>query len=161
MAANAYLRLKGQKTGPIKGGVTQKGREDTIGVIAVSHTIDIPRDPASGLPTGKRQHHPFVITKELDRSSPLLYHVLVTNENLVQFELSFWQSTFSGVEQPVYTIELTNARIISIHFVMPNTKDPDTARLNPYEEIAFTYQKIQWTWNDGGITAEDDWEARV
>jgi hypothetical protein len=22
------------------------------------------------------------------------------------------------------------------------------------------YQKIEWTWNDGGITAEDDWEAR-
>ena len=23
------------------------------------------------------------------------------------------------------------------------------------------YQKIEWTWNDGGITAEDDWEART
>jgi len=31
-----------------------------------------PRDPASGLPTGKRQHKPFVITKELDKSSPIL-----------------------------------------------------------------------------------------
>lgn len=29
-----------------------------------------PRDAASGLPTGKRQHKPFVITKELDKSSP-------------------------------------------------------------------------------------------
>jgi hypothetical protein len=28
-----------------------------------------PRDAASGLPTGKRMHKPFVITKELDRSS--------------------------------------------------------------------------------------------
>ena len=24
-----------------------------------------------------------------------------------------------------------------------------------------TYQKIEWTWNDGGITAGDDWEART
>lgn len=31
-----------------------------------------PRDAASGLPTGKRQHKPFVITKELDKSSPML-----------------------------------------------------------------------------------------
>jgi hypothetical protein len=31
-----------------------------------------PRDAASGLPTGKRQHKPFVITKELDKSSPTL-----------------------------------------------------------------------------------------
>jgi type VI secretion system secreted protein Hcp len=25
-----------------------------------------------------------------------------------------------------------------------------------YEQVAFAYQKIQWTWNDGGITASDD-----
>jgi hypothetical protein len=24
-----------------------------------------------------------------------------------------------------------------------------------------TYQKIEWTWNDGGVTANDDWEART
>ncbi|MCB1219403.1 MAG: type VI secretion system tube protein Hcp [Planctomycetales bacterium] len=42
------------------------------------------RDAASGLPTGKRQHKPMVITKELDKSSPLLYNVLVNNENVSQ-----------------------------------------------------------------------------
>ena len=68
MALNAYLKLKGQKQGEIKGSVTQKGREDKIMVIAVSHEIISPRDPASGLPTGKRMHKPFVITKELDKS---------------------------------------------------------------------------------------------
>ena len=31
-----------------------------------------PRDAASGLPTGKRMHKPFVITKELDKASPML-----------------------------------------------------------------------------------------
>lgn len=41
------------------------------------HQIEVrsvvsPRDAASGLPTGKRQHKPMVITKELDKSSPLL-----------------------------------------------------------------------------------------
>jgi hypothetical protein len=29
-----------------------------------------PRDAASGLPTGKRQHKPLTITKEIDKSSP-------------------------------------------------------------------------------------------
>jgi hypothetical protein len=28
------------------------------------------RDAASGLPTGKRQHKPFVVTKEIDKTSP-------------------------------------------------------------------------------------------
>jgi len=30
------------------------------------------RDAASGLPTGKRQHRPITITKEIDKSSPIL-----------------------------------------------------------------------------------------
>jgi type VI secretion system secreted protein Hcp len=29
------------------------------------------------------------------------------------------------------------------------------------EEITLTYQKIEWTWTDGGVTAEDDWESRT
>ena len=40
--------------------------------ITFEQEILSPRDAASGLPTGKRQHKPFVITKELDKSSPVL-----------------------------------------------------------------------------------------
>ena len=47
MALNAFMRLKGQKQGVIKGSVAQKGREESIMVIAVSHEIVSPRDPAS------------------------------------------------------------------------------------------------------------------
>ncbi len=37
--------------------------------IVVGNEIVSPRDPASGLPTGKRMHKPFIITKEMDVSS--------------------------------------------------------------------------------------------
>src|SRR5512144_1187773 len=114
MALNCYLRLKGQKQGEIKGSVTQKGRENSIMVIAVSHAIVSPRDSASGLPTGKRMHKPFVITKELDKSSPLLYNCLVNNENIPEWELQFWTpqlsaATGSGAEKQHYTVKLINA----------------------------------------------------
>lgn len=161
MALNAYLKLKGQKIGEIKGSVTQKGREGKIMVIAVSHEIVSPRDAASGLPTGKRMHKPFVITKELDKSTPLLYQVLTQNENITEWELQFWQPSATGAERQHYTVKLTNANIASIAFRMPNNKHPDLMKFTEYEEIAFTYQKISWTWTDGGITAEDDWEAPV
>jgi len=156
MALNAYLRLKGQKQGEIKGSVTQKGREGRIMVIAVNHGLLSPRNAASGLPTGKHQHRQFVITKELDKSSPLLYTMLVTNENLVDWDLQFWQTAATGTEVNHYTVKLTNANITSIEFRMPNNKDPQVMKLAEYEEVAFTYQKIQWTWNEGGITASDD-----
>jgi type VI secretion system secreted protein Hcp len=166
MALQAYLNLKGQRQGEIKGSVTQKGREGKIAVIAVSHEIISPRDPASGLPTGKRMHKPFVITKELDKSSPLLYNSLVNNENIPDWQLQFWTpqlkaTTGSGNEVQHYTVKLTNANVASIAFRMANNKHPDLMKFAEYEEIAFTYQKIEWTWNDGGITALDDWEQPV
>ena len=65
----ASLTLRGASQGDIKGGATQKGREGSLRVLAVSHTLTSPRDPASGLPTGKRQHRPIVLTVELDRAA--------------------------------------------------------------------------------------------
>lgn len=159
MALNAYLKLRGQKQGEIKGSVTQKGREGKIMVIAVTHEIVCPRDVASGLPTGKRMHKPFYLTKELDKSTPLLYSVLVNNESLPEWELQFWQPSPTGQERQHYTVRLTNANIASIHFKMANVKHPALTRYAEYEEIGFTYQKIEWTWSDGGLSAEDDWET--
>ena len=161
MALNAYLKLKGQQQGDIKGSVTQKGRENSIMVIAVEHEIISPRDAASGLPTGKRHHKPLTITKEVDKSSPLLYNVLVNNENITNWELQFWQPSASGKEHQHYTIKLTNAQVAGIKLEMLNNKYPENMQHKEREHISFTYQKIEWTWMDGGITAEDDWESPV
>src|SRR4051812_13146781 len=142
MALNAYLQLKGAKQGPIEGSVTQKGREKKIMVIAVSHEIVSPRDPASGLPTGKRMHKPFVITKELDRASPKLYNALVNNENIPEWNLQFWTpqlkaTTGTGQEVQHYTVTLTNANIASIAFRMANNKHSELMKFAEYEEVAF------------------------
>ena len=159
MALNAYLSLVGQKQGDIKGSVTQKGREGKIMVIAFTHEIVCPRDPASGIPTGKRIHKPFTIIKELDRATPLLYSVLCHNENIKSWELQLWQPSPTGAERQHFTLRMTNANISGIHFKMANNKSPKLMRFNEYEEVSFTYQKIEWTWSDGGLMAGDDWEA--
>jgi len=168
MALNAYLTLKGQKQGAIKGSVTQKGRENMIEVIASSHSVISPRDAASGLPTGKRMHKPFVITQELDISVPLLYNALVNNENITTWKLDYYSSqigndrtTASAMEQNYYSVELVNASIASIDFRQANNKHPELMKFKEYLEIAYVYQKITWTWVKGGVTASDDWEAPV
>jgi type VI secretion system secreted protein Hcp len=160
MALDAYLELHGSLQGHIKGSSTQIGREDLIIIHEVHHSIVSPRNMTSGLATGKRQHKPLVITKELDKSTPLLYDALVRNENINKFELQFWTPSASGQEVQHYTIELQNASIVEINFTMPNNKVPELMSRKEYEEIAFCYQKIIWTWQDGGITAEDDWMRR-
>jgi type VI secretion system secreted protein Hcp len=162
MALNAYLQLKGAKQGAIKGSVVQKGRENKILVIAVDHGISSPIGTGSGAATGKRVHQPLMITKELDKSSPPLYNAFISNENITEWELQFWTGALkpgagAGKETQHYTIKLTNARISSIHFVMPNNKVAELSKLSEYEEVAFTYEKIEWIWTDGNISAIDTW----
>ena len=110
----------------------------------MSHEIVSPRDAASGLPTGKRQHKPISITKEWGASTPLLLNALVNNENLTRVLIGLLRNG-----QQVATIKLTNANVS--RYVQHGGNDT----------FEFTYQKITWTWVDGGITAEDDWEAPV
>jgi type VI secretion system secreted protein Hcp len=33
-------------------------------------------------------------------------------------------------------------------------------KLDTFEEVAFTYESIQWTWVDGGVTTSDTWAGR-
>jgi type VI secretion system secreted protein Hcp len=102
----------------------------------------------------------FTITKELDKSSPLLYQVLTTNETLKIVKLNFWTpqikaGTGTGSEVQHYTVTLTNAKIVDIKFKMANIKNPELQKFAEYEEVSFVYDSIDWTWNDGGISSSD------
>lgn len=157
MALNAHMTLKGEVQGKIEGSVTQAGREGTIEVHAVDHAVESPQHAASGLPSGKRQHEPLVVVKEIDQSSPLLWRMLTTNEKITELRLDFWQPSRSGREFQYYTIELVNASISGIYTEMLDNRIPENAKLPAQESVTFVYQKISWTWQDGGITTEDDW----
>ncbi len=157
MALNAFLKIVGKKSGEVHGSVTQKGREGRIMVIAADHSIVAPSDPQAGVATGKRMHHPFSITKESDKSSPILYNMLNTSEVISDWILQFFAQSPTGVETQTHTVQLSNALISDITFHMPNTRDPDLTRYVEHEEISFVYQKITWTWVDGNITSSDTW----
>jgi len=166
MALNAYMTLTGQKTGQVKGSVTQKGRVGMIEVIASQHSVWSPRDAASGLSTGKRMHKPFVMTQELDISVPLLLSMLVNNENITKMKIDYYASqigndrtTATALEQNYYSVEFVNASITSIDFRQANNKHPDLMKFKEYLEIAYVYEQITWTWIVGGVTAGDNWNA--
>jgi type VI secretion system secreted protein Hcp len=159
-AETQYLFLKGQKSGIIKGGVTAKGQEGAIQVDSISHEIVSPRDASSGMATGRRQHKPLTLVVRVDKSWPLLYNVLVSNENLSQVELRVLapSTNGSGTVSVQRKVLLTNANISDIQ---QYTVDGTNGSAN-YDvlKISLTYQKIEWDWIDGGISAVDDWETR-
>ena len=61
---------------------TTKNGKPMIEIYGFSHEVIAPRDAASGVATGKRQHKPLTITKEIDASSPLLFNLKKTGRVL-------------------------------------------------------------------------------
>ena len=154
MALNAYLKLSGARQGAIRGSVTQAGREGLIMVIAFNHEVLVPTD-AAGVPSGKRKPTPVVITKEIDRSSPLLMQMLLANETSKVWELRFWRPSATGAEEQYFTIRLEGAIIVDIRQEMLNNKYPENMQHKEREHVSFSYQRITWTFESEGLVCED------
>ncbi len=158
-ALDAYLWVKGEVQGDIDGSVTKAGREGSMAVYEMKHGVSSPTDPETGAATGVPQHHVMTITKQIDRATPLLYQVLVNEENLPEVNLDLYRPGPGGIEQKFYTITLKNARVVDMNTYSLLNLDPEYASYPYLEEVSFVYQQITWTWVDGGITASDDWET--
>jgi type VI secretion system secreted protein Hcp len=159
MALNAYLTLTAETQGKIDGSCDQADREGTMEIYGWSHEVISPRDAASGLPTGKRQHKPLIITKAIDKATPLLMSVLVSNENVTEFRLDCYRPSPAGLEEQYFTIELHNANCAGIRQEQLNNKYSENMSMEVREHVSFTYQKITWTFQEGGVSADDDWKA--
>ena len=157
-----YAAITGQKQGVIKGGVIQKGREGQIACNYFQHKVKSPRDLSSGMATGQRQYDTVVIRKEIDKSTPLITNALINNENLTSAVFNFWRpSSSTGTEVNYFRVALTNASLVSQNWYSPDSLQGGATGAGdlPMEEIHFVFQRIEWTWVDGGITAMDDWES--
>ena len=142
----------------IEGEVRQKGREGWMEIFGFSHEINSPRDAASGLPTGKRQHMPFRVVIRQSQATPLLLQAQSRNQVIPEVKVLFFRpSGTTGLEQQYFTYTLKNARITSYRTWAPNKQDPAAAPYLPSSELAFTYETITTTYVDGGIEHSDDW----
>jgi type VI secretion system secreted protein Hcp len=153
------MELTGNNQGKIEGSCTQQGRENTILIEAMNHNVRIPRDPQSGLPTGKRVHEALTVTKVYDKSSPKLYQALCTGERFSEVVIKWYRIDPTGAEEHYFTHKLENAILVDIKPWMPNCLDPTTESYQHMEDLSFTYGKIIWTWEPDGIESEDSWEV--
>ena len=85
-----------------------------------------------------------MVTMPWGRTTPLFLNALVTNENLTNVTVNLLENG-----APVATIVLTNASVASY------------TEAGERVTFSFTYQKIEWTWLDGGIIAQDDWQSTL
>lgn len=161
MSMPIHMTIEGQSQGTITSACCEmEGREDTVVLFQLGHTIEQPRDKHTGRATGKRVHNPFVVIKEIDKATPLLMQALVTNELLtVKFEWYRPNPDGDGTEEQFYLIELVDANLISFSGELPNTLGKETSNYPPLETLQLAYRKIMVTYQTDSVSAEDDWHA--
>ncbi|MFM2478724.1 type VI secretion system tube protein TssD [Celerinatantimonas sp. MCCC 1A17872] len=160
MPLTSYLKVTGKSQGDIKGDCNQGGeKKERILVYAVDHSVEIPKDVHTGLPTGQRIHNPLTITKHIDKSSPKLQQACCKGEQLT-VELDYYHITPTGEESKYYTVKLEEAIIVRSHHYKPLTFDESNKPFKDMEEISFTYSKITWTFAHGNIEYADSWQEQ-
>jgi type VI secretion system secreted protein Hcp len=167
----AYVKIVGKVQGTFKGEASRIAGNNYIAALRFSYQITSPRDPATGLPTGKRQQMPITFTKAFDATSPQIYQALISNELLTQVTIEFMNtSTAAGVgaaaaakEVAYYTITLTNATVSDIHQHMDQAEATaaggSTVPLDPMEDVTITFDQIQVSSAVGQTTATDSWST--
>jgi type VI secretion system secreted protein Hcp len=159
-----YVWFTGNKQGKFGGHGSwggeddQKGREGSSLVQQFSHEISMPRDPQSGLPSGRRVHHPVQIVKRIDKASPRLLQALTTGERFSDVTYKWYRIDPMGGQQHYFTIQLEEAVLVGMKEWFPITADNTRSTYSHFEDVAMTYRKITWTWVDGGVTSTDDWK---
>lgn len=161
MPMTSHMDVFGKNQGKIDGSCDMEGRQATILVYALDHTIHIPRDPQSGLPSGKRIHGPLTIEKETDKASPMLKQALCSGEQLSSVVIRQYRIDPTGAEEHYYTITLEDAIIVEINPYMPLAFLSENEPYRHMEKISFTYSKIKWKHEVDGIESEDSWKVPV
>lgn len=151
------LIITGEEQGLIEGSCELEDREGTILVQAFDHVVEIPTDDR-GIASGRRTHRPMTITKEIDRSTPMLYQALCTNELLTEVTLNWYRLDGSGEYELYYSMFMENAFIVRVHPWVPNVLNRKNEAMKHMEDVSISYEKIIWTWEPDGIEYEDSWD---
>lgn len=122
-----------------------------------------PRDVATGQASGKRQHQPITITKEVDKSDVLMTHLLHSGRIIPKLYLNFY-STPSPTGHPLISMNLSDVEVNVARASQSEAtggKRSKATNTMELEKIKFSFQKIEVTFHSGGASAMDDWEART
>lgn len=139
MANNIYIKITGKNQEVISSGCSTY---DSIGnkyqlnhadeILVVSLSFDISRSQ-------NLSHHPVSITKYIDKSTPLLM-VAITNNEIINCDISYFRTSSNGSQEKYMEIKLTNASIINYSQVNANTITENETL--PSETILLSYESI-------------------
>lgn len=170
MPTPCYISIKGETQGHITAGaftadsvgdIFVEGHADQMMVQQFDHTVTVPTDPQSGMPSGQRVHKPFKFTVALNKAVPLMYNALSTGEKITEVELQWYRTSIEGKQEHYFTTSLEGATIVEIEFHMPHCQDPSKADFTQLITVSMGYRKINWDHLVSGTSGADDWRAPI
>lgn len=138
----AYIKLP-----DIDGECTDEGHEGWIELKGYSWGVELERDAATGLPTGKRRRRPFSATKELDKASPKLLEALTSGSLRDSATVDLQRD---GDSEPYLRITLTEVLVSSVGA----SEACSTAAGEPLEEFTLDFGGILTTHVPSGINSD-------
>lgn len=158
MSYEFYVTIEGTSSGKWKGESLRAKKDAAIPGFYFGSAVISPRDAASGQPTGKRRHEPVILRKKVGAATPLFAKALTTNEVLKSVLFEFVRTDDKGGEVVFFTLTLKGATVSSQRLYLPEVSG-DNHHLELSEEIAFTFQSIEWSHKEAKTMHTDDWKA--
>jgi type VI secretion system secreted protein Hcp len=153
-ARQILVAIQGKTQGVFKAQPELQDQAGTAKVHQLStdeleFTTVSPRDAASGLPKGKRQHEPVRFTIATGPATPQIFQALVSNEALPQVVFDCYGTDLSGKPALAHAFRLTNATVAGVEFTVSDGRQSAC--------VSLTYQKLETT--HGSVMALDDWTS--
>lgn len=160
MAIPVYLWLKDDGGNLVKGSVDVKGREGSIEIQELMHTVDLPIDDRTGKIVSKCLHGDYFLIKELDSASPYLYQGVSSGRKFKEAVLKFYRINYNGQEEEYFRVTMENVRVNEIEPLMMDIKNPTKEKYNHLEAFYLAYERITWHYLDGNIIHSDSWNSK-
>lgn len=157
MANPGYMTIKGKIQGLISAGCSspasignkfQATHTDEIILLSYSHNMSNIGN------ISKSTHSPIIVTKNVDKSTPLLAQAL-SNREEIDCTLRFYRVSSSGQQEKFFSISIEGAVVVDLTLEMPHAIFQNDAE--PQEHIAIRYRHITWTHHVAGTSGYSSW----
>ncbi|MFW0759515.1 type VI secretion system tube protein TssD, partial [Pseudomonas sp. H11T01] len=102
----------------------------------------------------KSTHSPIIITKSVDKSSPLLAQAL-SNREEINCTINFYRITSAGGQEKFYSVSINGGVITELTLEMPHVIYQSDAE--PQEQLAIRYRDITWTHHIAKTSGYSSW----
>mgnify|MGYP001577581090 CR=1 FL=1 len=158
MANHGYMTISGKQQGLISAGCAsqesignkcQTSHTDEIMVLSFVHNMSNAENSKHAI------HQPIVITKNIDKSTPLLAQAL-NDKEVVDCELTFYRVSLYGTQEKFFTVKLKGGLIADQTMSMPHAISENDAE--PQEQIAIRYRDITWIHHVANTSGWSSWD---